>query len=72
MITNSILSKMLVAFLLIALAGCGGGGSSTPPDSDGDGVADASDAFPNDPNETTDSDGDGIGDNGDNLSLIHI
>ena len=34
-------------------------------DSDGDGVADDEDAFPNDPNETTDTDGDGVGDNGD-------
>ena len=34
-------------------------------DSDGDGVYDTEDAFPNDPNEDTDSDGDGVGDNGD-------
>ncbi len=34
-------------------------------DSDGDGVFDGQDAFPNDPNEDTDSDGDGVGDNGD-------
>ena len=38
----------------------------TPPDTDGDGVADDDDAFPDDPNESQDSDGDGIGDNGDN------
>jgi hypothetical protein len=36
------------------------------PDSDGDGVPDKDDAFPNDPNEHKDSDGDGIGDNADN------
>ncbi len=35
------------------------------PDSDGDGVNDDEDAFPNDPNEITDSDGDGVGDNAD-------
>ncbi len=35
------------------------------PDTDGDGVPDSQDAFPNDPNETTDTDGDGVGDNGD-------
>ena len=35
------------------------------PDSDGDGVADVSDAFPSDPEEWADSDGDGVGDNGD-------
>ena len=34
-------------------------------DSDGDGVADDADAFPNNPNETSDSDGDGVGDNAD-------
>ena len=34
-------------------------------DSDGDGVYDTDDAFPNDPNEDTDTDGDGVGDNGD-------
>ena len=32
-------------------------------DSDGDGVADAADDFPNDPKETRDSDKDGLGDN---------
>ena len=35
------------------------------PDSDGDGVPDSEDAFPNDENETADSDGDGTGDNAD-------
>ena len=34
-------------------------------DTDGDGIADELDAFPNDPNEWIDSDGDGVGDNGD-------
>ena len=34
-------------------------------DSDGDGVVDSEDAFPNDPTETTDTDGDGTGDNED-------
>ena len=40
-------------------------GSCDPPDSDGDGVSDGDDAFPNDANETDDSDGDGVGDNAD-------
>jgi hypothetical protein len=35
------------------------------PDSDGDGVPDAQDAFPSDPSEWADHDGDGLGDNGD-------
>lgn len=34
-------------------------------DSDGDGVKDADDAFPNNPLESKDSDGDGVGDNSD-------
>jgi hypothetical protein len=34
-------------------------------DADGDGVADSSDAFPNDSSEYKDSDGDGVGDNAD-------
>lgn len=36
-----------------------------PPDSDGDGVPNASDAFPNDPNEWEDTDNDGTGNNAD-------
>jgi|GEM_PF-2220853 len=36
-------------------------------DTDGDGVVDTQDAFPNDPNESLDSDGDGVGDNADQL-----
>ena len=36
------------------------------PDSDGDGVPDAQDAFPQDPDETTDTDNDGTGNNADN------
>ena len=38
---------------------------SAPADTDGDGVADDQDAFPNDPDEQTDTDGDGIGNNAD-------
>ena len=36
-----------------------------PADSDGDGVPDTQDAFPDDPTETTDTDGDGYGNNSD-------
>ena len=35
------------------------------PDSDGDGIIDANDAFPNDASESVDTDGDGIGNNAD-------
>ena len=48
---------MISAFVI----GCGG--SNPPPDSDGDGVADSIDAFPNDAGQWMDSDGDGYGDN---------
>jgi len=39
--------------------------TTAPVDTDGDGIPDSEDAFPNDPTETTDTDGDGIGDNSD-------
>ena len=39
--------------------------SNPTTDSDGDGVVDTEDDFPDNPNETTDSDGDGVGDNSD-------
>lgn len=39
-------------------------------DSDADGVTDALDAFPTDPNESLDSDGDGVGDNSDEFPNI--
>jgi len=41
------------------------------PDSDGDGVPDERDAFPDDPEESVDSDGDGIGDNADEYPVGH-
>ena len=41
-----------------------------PPDSDGDGIIDAEDAFPLDKNEWIDSDGDGVGDNADTDNLV--
>jgi len=40
-------------------------GNTPPVDTDGDGVIDSLDAFPNDPLEWTDTDGDGVGDNSD-------
>jgi YVTN family beta-propeller protein len=40
-------------------------GAPPPVDTDGDGVPDDQDAFPNDPTEWADSDGDGHGDNSD-------
>ena len=44
-------------------------GDVCDPDRDGDGVANGSDAFPDDASETTDTDADGVGDNGDNCPL---
>lgn len=41
------------------------GCSANQRDTDGDGVNDLLDAFPNDPNESADTDGDGVGDNAD-------
>ena len=70
-------TMMIAVAASFLLAACGGGGGKTamtplPPrtgpavvDTDGDGVADAQDAFPNDASETMDSDGDGTGDNAD-------
>ena len=62
--------------MAVSLAACGGGddvfveeGDSVvvnpPVDTDGDGVVDSADAYPNDANETNDTDGDGVGDNAD-------
>ena len=50
----------------ITVNGSGSSGNASV-DSDGDGVPDASDAFPYDANESADSDGDGVGDNADFL-----
>jgi hypothetical protein len=52
------LSPDMLAAVLLILGGSG-------VDSDGDGVPDKFDAFPDDPLETDDSDSDGVGDNGD-------
>ena len=41
-------------------------------DSDGDGIFDNVDAFPNNPNESVDTDGDGTGDNADTLDNTRI
>ena len=61
--------KLLLATLLLGgVVACGGGSSDDGPDSvdtDGDGVVDSVDAFPNDPSESADTDSDGIGDNAD-------
>jgi len=70
-----------VSLMALTLAACGsdddtattsavtdtGSTTTTPVDTDGDGVADADDAFPNDATETVDTDGDGIGDNADSF-----
>ena len=66
---NQLIKWSLSGILILALGACGGGNSSSQPtapvDSDGDGVPDTTDAFPNDATESVDTDGDGVGDNAD-------
>ncbi len=60
-----ILANSFVGLLAVVLvAGCGAIDTNAI-DYDGDGVPDAVDAFPADPDEHTDSDGDGVGDRSD-------
>ncbi len=47
-----------------------GEGDACDSDIDGDGVENASDAFPRDPNESVDTDTDGFGDNADNCPVV--
>ena len=71
-LTRSLLAACSIVALSVALSGCLHSGDDdemtmdmTPVDTDGDGVADADDAFPMDAAETADSDMDGVGDNAD-------
>jgi len=62
--------KSLISLFLISVfvIGCSSG-SDAPADADGDGVADAIDAFPNDSTQSFDDDGDGVGNKSDNCPL---
>jgi len=51
--------------LLVTDMGTTTDGEVLPTDSDGDGIPDDDDAFPDDPDESVDTDGDGVGDNED-------
>ena len=70
-LTRSLMAACSIVALSAVMYGCVHSGGDDAPaamdpppiDTDGDGVADADDAFPNDPNETADADGDGVGDN---------
>ena len=64
------LSQHVITLIAIFLfvVGCSSG-SDAPADSDGDGVADTIDAFPNDATQSFDDDGDGVGNNSDNCPL---
>lgn len=55
----------VIALILMA-TGCSEGDSALDIDTDGDGVIDLIDAFPDDPSESFDNDADGVGDNADN------
>ncbi len=56
---------VIIVVFAIIMAGLFLIGTNGVADTDGDGVWDVNDDFPNDPNEDTDTDGDGIGDNSD-------
>ena len=62
--------KSLISLFMISafVIGCSSG-SDAPADSDGDGVADAIDAFPNDATQSFDDDSDGVGNDNDNCPL---
>ncbi|MBU2918616.1 thrombospondin type 3 repeat-containing protein [Psychrosphaera sp. F3M07] len=60
---SKLISVLLVS--LLTLSACGGSDSNDPLDTDGDGVEDTLDSFPNDAKETKDTDKDGVGDNSD-------
>jgi hypothetical protein len=69
---NKFTKLSLTLPLVVFVAACGGGDvivedlpGNTPIDTDGDGVIDTLDAFPQDASETLDTDNDGVGDNAD-------
>jgi hypothetical protein len=53
---------LTVVMILALVSGCLNDEAEKEEDSDGDGIPDSVDAFPNDPNEWSDMDGDGVGD----------
>ena len=65
---NTIKSLLGLFLISVFVIGCSSG-SDAPADSDGDGVADAVDAFPNDASQSFDDDSDGVGNDSDNCPL---
>ena len=76
MLLNSIFKHLALVLLISSISACSGGddtevnsddntNQNQVADTDGDGVNDTNDAFPNDATETVDTDEDGVGDNSD-------
>ena len=66
MMRCSICSQLALLVVIVGLlAGCDSNSADRPTDSDRDGVVDALDFFPTNPDESADSDRDGVGNNSD-------
>jgi hypothetical protein len=64
-VRSRLVAVLVVIVIAVAVVAASWYMFSRPRDADGDGVVDAQDAFPNNPDQTRDTDGDGFGDNPD-------